>query len=225
MFGISQVQDLGILCCCRHTTNKRGFSQDVTLNYTSLSCVVEQFTGVSFCINFKLSHNWDICSKILPPWRPITITWIGPRREKTYLRGFRLSRLQTSLLSYRDKLENWNFAWSKFRYDTFQKANNKGADQTALCAGWSASLLFAILRRQVFSPRGLITIRAPVPVRNALYSQLYGPAHIIMVLIAHAIILLKCMCIYGLDFVLIPSSNPTLSVCEHWRFCRKCLNA
>ena len=25
---------------------------------------------------------------------------------------------------------NWNFAWSKFRYDTLQIANNKGADQT-----------------------------------------------------------------------------------------------
>ena len=26
---------------------------------------------------------------------------------------------------------NWNFACSKFRYDTFQLANHKGADQTA----------------------------------------------------------------------------------------------
>ena len=25
----------------------------------------------------------------------------------------------------------WNFAWSKTIYDTFQSANNKGADQTA----------------------------------------------------------------------------------------------
>ena len=35
------------------------------------------------------------------------------------------------LLSYRDQLKNSNFTHSKLTYDTFQKANNKGADQTA----------------------------------------------------------------------------------------------
>ena len=55
----------------------------------------------------------------------------GPRREKTCLRGFRQSEFQTSLLSYRDKPENYNFTCSKYTYNTFQKANNKGADQTA----------------------------------------------------------------------------------------------
>ena len=34
--------------------------------------------------------------------------------------GSRQSEIQTSLLSYRDKLENWNFAHSKPRYVTFQ---------------------------------------------------------------------------------------------------------
>ena len=37
---------------------------------------------------------------------------------------------QTSLLSYRDELENLNFTCSMSRYDTFQEANNKGADRT-----------------------------------------------------------------------------------------------
>ena len=36
---------------------------------------------------------------------------------------------QSSLLSYRDKLE-YIIAWSKIRYYTFQAANNKGTDQT-----------------------------------------------------------------------------------------------
>ena len=31
---------------------------------------------------------------------------IGPRRDKTCLRSFRQSEFQTSLLSFRDKLEN-----------------------------------------------------------------------------------------------------------------------
>ena len=34
-------------------------------------------------------------------------------------------------LSYIDKLEDWNFSRSKSRYNTFQKTNNKGADQPA----------------------------------------------------------------------------------------------
>ena len=55
----------------------------------------------------------------------------GPRREKTCLRGIRESEFQTSLVSYRDQLEDWNFTSSKFTYDTFQNANNRGADQTA----------------------------------------------------------------------------------------------
>ena len=60
-----------------------------------------------------------------------TIELNGPRREETCLREFRQIGFQTSLLSYRDQLENLNFASNKFTYNTFQKANNKGTDQTA----------------------------------------------------------------------------------------------
>ena len=61
--------------------------------------------------------------------RPILL--IGPRREKTCLRCFRQSEFQTGLLSYRDYLENLNFTCSKVKNGSFQKANNKSADQTA----------------------------------------------------------------------------------------------
>ena len=54
-----------------------------------------------------------------------------PRREKTCLRGVRQREFQTSLPCYRYELENRNFNNSKLRYDAFQTANNKGADQTA----------------------------------------------------------------------------------------------
>ena len=54
----------------------------------------------------------------------------GPRCGKTCLRGFRQRETKTSLLSYRDKLENWNLACSKLRNGSFQNVNNKGADQT-----------------------------------------------------------------------------------------------
>ena len=43
-----------------------------------------------------------------------------PHREKTCLWGFRQSEFQTSLLSFRDYLENWIFARSTSRYDSFQ---------------------------------------------------------------------------------------------------------
>ena len=41
------------------------------------------------------------------------------------------ARLKTSLLSYIDYLENWNFAYSRLRYYSLPRANNKGADQSA----------------------------------------------------------------------------------------------
>ena len=43
----------------------------------------------------------------------------GPQGNKTSLWGFRHNKTQTSLLSYRDQLENSNLNCSKFRYDTF----------------------------------------------------------------------------------------------------------
>ena len=45
--------------------------------------------------------------------------------------AFCQSEIQTSLLSYRDNLENLNFTSSKFTYKIFQKAKNEGDDQTA----------------------------------------------------------------------------------------------
>ena len=38
---------------------------------------------------------------------------LEPRHEKTYLRGLRPVKTQTSLLSYRDQLETCNFGYSK----------------------------------------------------------------------------------------------------------------
>ena len=44
-----------------------------------------------------------------------------PQHKKTCLRGFRPSHTQTSLLSYRDWLENRNFACSKFPKSELQR--------------------------------------------------------------------------------------------------------
>ena len=56
---------------------------------------------------------------------------MGLDATKPVSMGFWQSKFQNSLLSYRDYVENWNFSCSKFTYGTFQKANNKSADQTA----------------------------------------------------------------------------------------------
>ena len=82
----------------------------------------------------------------------------APRREKTCLRGFRQSKTQTVLLSYRDLLENWNFAHSKSRYDTFKPRITKMLIRLCGCTGWSAPVLFTNPRIQVYSRRGLYDI-------------------------------------------------------------------
>ena len=65
---------------------------------------------------------WAGLCSIIVTFPSHTHSTYGPRRDKT---------CQTSLLSYTDYLEIRNFACSKPRYNTFQKANNIGADQTA----------------------------------------------------------------------------------------------
>ena len=59
------------------------------------------------------------------------LPYYEPRHEKTCLRDFQSGKTQTSLLSYRDLLESWNFGLSKYRYYTIKEANNEGADLTA----------------------------------------------------------------------------------------------
>ena len=58
------------------------------------------------------------------------VIFLGCGRKKTCLWGFCQRETQTSLLSYRDQLENKIFTCSKSIYDHFQKANNKVAYQT-----------------------------------------------------------------------------------------------
>ena len=79
-----------------------------------------------------------LCIKIDDTYK--TIKWASSREYLSS--GFRQGEVQTSLLSYRDYLEIWNFASGNSRYDTFQSANNKGADQTArIRAGWVCALV------------------------------------------------------------------------------------
>ena len=82
------------------------------------------------------------------------LLWFVPCHEKTCLRGFWPGPAQTSLSSYRDLLERWNFVQSKFWYPTLKKANNKGADQTTLMGRLSVlCLCCSHAKSQVFSGR------------------------------------------------------------------------
>ena len=65
----------------------------------------------------------------------------APKRENLSS-GILTRSLKTSLLSFKDLLENQNLPCSKLRYDTFQMENNKGAD----CADAQAGLRFCCLQ-------------------------------------------------------------------------------
>ena len=90
--------------------------------------------GVSSCLSADLVFvRTTIVASLIAsePTSVILCLTFEPRCKKICIQGFQLGNTQTSQLSYRDKLENWNFACIKYTYDTFQRANNKGADQTS----------------------------------------------------------------------------------------------
>ena len=62
-------------------------------------------------------------------------------------RSFSNKFAQLQRLARKLKFHNGNY-----RYDTFQRGNNKGAEQTSQCTGWSAPLLFATwpLRSRIY---------------------------------------------------------------------------
>ena len=64
------------------------------------------------------------------------------------------SDIQTSLLSYRDYPKNLNFAGGKYRYDTFQLTNNKGANQTAQMCRLVSAFVVGKPPKTGFLPRG-----------------------------------------------------------------------
>ena len=95
--------------------------------------------------SFAECSSWSILQYVWPAlrdnwsWKPILVFLRVAILERFYCilheaswhdKSFVQSETKTSLLRYRDLRENWNFARSKLRYDTFQKANNKGADQS-----------------------------------------------------------------------------------------------
>ena len=72
------------------------------------------------------------CSKCINPYEP--------RHEKTCLRGFRLGKTQTGLLSSRNKLES---AIASRDIILSRQRTTKALIRLRGCAGWSAPLLFA----------------------------------------------------------------------------------
>ena len=115
----------GIIC-----GNKPTFHHLADTSKSQIDYILVQ--DKSLLSSYTILDKSPICSSAHAPVKAILTTAInGPRREKTCLRGNRHSEIQTSLPSYRDALENRNFTRGKFTYETYQKANNKGADQSA----------------------------------------------------------------------------------------------
>ena len=114
------------------------------LHFQFKGCWVELYIFIQISTPFIL----DTFNRV--HWQ--TGSTYGPRLEKTCLQGFRKSDFQTSLLSYTDWLENCNFTCSRFTYRILSiKRITKALIRLRGCAGWSASVLFANSRRQVFS--------------------------------------------------------------------------
>ena len=62
-------------------------------------------------------------------------------------------RLKPACSTIEIKLEymDWNFAWSKFDYYTFQTVNNKGADQTARMLRMVCTFVVCTMPKKSFS--------------------------------------------------------------------------
>ena len=106
------------------------------------------FTEISKYISQILRAFDDIYLSLIPPclqsFSRLPSCKNGNTGSKSQLSGIHIS-LQMGLDAIKpvfgvsDKakfkpvfyLENWNFAFSKLRYDTYRKANNKGADLSA----------------------------------------------------------------------------------------------
>ena len=71
----------------------------------------------------------------------------GPGPDKTCLSCFQQSEIQTSLLSYRDYLENRNLALASLDMILSKKRITKALIRLHVCAGLFAPLLFANPRR------------------------------------------------------------------------------
>ena len=100
------------------------------------------------------SQNIFLWSVIISSTYQLSDLQYEPRHKKTCLRGFRPGKTQTGMLSYRDKLESWNFGFCKYRYYTIEVANNKGADQTAQMRRLICAFVVPTGQKQVFSWRG-----------------------------------------------------------------------
>ena len=95
-------------------------------------------------------------------WRPILVSWswnvenqMSHIMRKPVFTGFRPGKTQTSLLSYRDKPETWNFGFARIGITlSLKAANNKGTDQTARMRRLICAFVVRIRHKQVFSWRG-----------------------------------------------------------------------
>ena len=118
--------------------NSTALEMDKTGNLipSTLSCtIIDYHVANSWSARTKSHRQKSMCKQYSPRadleeqsdlgllvlfLQQIFIESSGPQCHKTCLGGSWQSLTQSGLLSYRNKLENWNFAWSKFRYDTFQ---------------------------------------------------------------------------------------------------------
>ena len=107
-------------------------------------------TTCTYNISFDLFNNWCSVQQHI-----FLIQIINrPHRDKTCLWGFRQSGTQTNLISYRDWLEIEISHIACLDMIPFKKQIKRVLIRLHGCTGWSVPVLFANLRRHVFSRRG-----------------------------------------------------------------------
>ena len=108
---------------------------------------------VSSIQEFKIFQSVTIHNYTANNWSQWSArsTVYEPHHEKTFLRGLLPGKTKTGLLSYRSKLESWNFGYSKLRYYSIHAVKNKSADQTAQMHRLICAFVVRIWHKQVFS--------------------------------------------------------------------------
>ena len=102
------------------------------------------------CIGFKRPSSWS--GKLL--------TLFGRRREKTCLRGFRQLRFKPACSATETSSKNEISLVASLDIVLYKTRITKALIRLRGCAGWSAPVLFANPRRQVFSRQGPFYLNA-----------------------------------------------------------------
>ena len=107
---------------CTRLICYRGAIAALLINVVDLASMLVKHTRKSrhrrlWHIDTETQNRWDMSN------------WYEPYREKTS----RKAKSQSNLISYKDKLEDWDFGWNKLGFYLFVSVNSKGHWSDSAC--------------------------------------------------------------------------------------------